>query len=88
MADVTFPSVPRVVSLLQYDDIESSRDSLPLAGYPVICVTVRPGSHTRTYFSTRQVIHVEKSLSCECISRQVNTVYEVFYRCAHLTTHL
>ncbi|XP_062242743.1 FRAS1-related extracellular matrix protein 2-like [Platichthys flesus] len=39
MADVTFPSVPRVVSLLQYDDIDRSRDSLPLAGYPVICVT-------------------------------------------------
>ncbi|XP_053278893.1 FRAS1-related extracellular matrix protein 2b [Pleuronectes platessa] len=39
MADVTFPSVPRVVSLLQYDEIDRSRDSLPLAGYPVICVT-------------------------------------------------
>ncbi|KAI3354096.1 hypothetical protein L3Q82_018646 [Scortum barcoo] len=39
MADVTFPSVPRVVSLLHYDDIDRSRDLLPVAGYPVICVT-------------------------------------------------
>ncbi|XP_068172836.1 FRAS1-related extracellular matrix protein 2b [Antennarius striatus] len=39
MADVTFPSVPRVVSLLHYDDIDKSRDSLPVAGYPVICIT-------------------------------------------------
>lgn len=39
MADVTFPSVPRVVSLLHYDDIDRSRDSSPVAGYPVICVT-------------------------------------------------
>ncbi|KAK2912903.1 FRAS1-related extracellular matrix protein 2b [Channa argus] len=39
MADVTFPSVPRVVSLLHYDDIDKTRDSLPVAGYPVVCVT-------------------------------------------------
>lgn len=42
MADVTFPSVPRVVSLLHYDDIDRNKDLLPVAGYPVICVTVRP----------------------------------------------
>lgn len=42
MADVTFPSVPRVVSLLHYDDIDRSKGVLPVAGYPVICVTVRP----------------------------------------------
>lgn len=40
MADVTFPSVPRVVSLLHYDDIDRSRDSPLIPGYPVICVTV------------------------------------------------
>lgn len=40
MADVTFPSVPRVVSLYHYDDIDRIRDSQPVAGYPVICVTV------------------------------------------------
>ncbi|XP_072315190.1 FRAS1-related extracellular matrix protein 2-like [Eucyclogobius newberryi] len=39
MADVTFPSVPRVVSLLQYDHAERSRVQSPPAGYPVICVT-------------------------------------------------
>ncbi|KAM7412782.1 hypothetical protein PAMA_020251 [Pampus argenteus] len=39
MADVTFPSVPRVVSLLHYDEIDRTLDSPPVAGYPVICVT-------------------------------------------------
>ncbi|XP_030600425.1 FRAS1-related extracellular matrix protein 2b isoform X2 [Archocentrus centrarchus] len=39
MADVTFPSVPRVVSLLHYDDTDRTRSSPPVAGYPVICVT-------------------------------------------------
>ncbi|KAM6946095.1 FRAS1-related extracellular matrix protein 2b [Aplochiton taeniatus] len=38
MADVTFPSVPLVVSLLQYDDTRTAHRS-PLAGYPVVCVT-------------------------------------------------
>lgn len=41
MADVTFPSIPRVVSLYHYDDIRRSGDSLPVAGYPAVCVTVR-----------------------------------------------
>lgn len=41
MADVTFPSLPHVVSLLHYDDVARTPDSLhPPAGYPVICVTV------------------------------------------------
>lgn len=41
MADVTFPSLPHVVSLLHYDKAARTADSLhPLAGYPVICVTV------------------------------------------------
>uniref|UniRef100_A0AAV2K4I5 Calx-beta domain-containing protein n=1 Tax=Knipowitschia caucasica TaxID=637954 RepID=A0AAV2K4I5_KNICA len=39
MADVTFPSVPRVVSLQQYDHMQRSGDPSPTAGYPVICVT-------------------------------------------------
>ncbi|TDH04980.1 hypothetical protein EPR50_G00138290 [Perca flavescens] len=40
MADVTFPSLPHVVSLLHYDDVTRTTDSLhPPAGYPVICVT-------------------------------------------------
>uniref|UniRef100_A0A9J8DE10 FRAS1 related extracellular matrix 2b n=1 Tax=Cyprinus carpio carpio TaxID=630221 RepID=A0A9J8DE10_CYPCA len=39
MADVTFPAVPVVVSLLQYDDTSSTRDTQPVAGYPVVCVT-------------------------------------------------
>lgn len=52
MADVTFPSVPRVVSLLHYDDIERTRDVPPVAGYPVICVTV--GSNCNEYWHTFQ----------------------------------
>lgn len=41
MADVTFPSLPHVVSLLHYDNVARTADMLhPPAGYPVICVTV------------------------------------------------
>ncbi|XP_061419974.1 LOW QUALITY PROTEIN: FRAS1-related extracellular matrix protein 2-like [Lethenteron reissneri] len=40
MADVTFPSVPHVVSLLLYDDTARARESPhPPAGYPIVCVT-------------------------------------------------
>ncbi|XP_070839908.1 FRAS1-related extracellular matrix protein 2a [Chaetodon trifascialis] len=40
MADVTFPSLPHVVSLLHYDNAARTADNLhPPAGYPVICVT-------------------------------------------------
>ncbi|XP_057694497.1 FRAS1-related extracellular matrix protein 2-like [Corythoichthys intestinalis] len=39
MADVTFPSVPRVLSLLRYDDADENADWLPVAGYPLVCVT-------------------------------------------------
>ncbi|KAG5284008.1 hypothetical protein AALO_G00021940 [Alosa alosa] len=45
MADVTFPSLPRVVSLLHYDgvrtksDVGSKENLQPPAGYPVVCVT-------------------------------------------------
>lgn len=41
ISDVTFPSLPHVVSLLHYDDASRTSDNLhPPAGYPVICVTV------------------------------------------------
>nr|XP_020476103.1 FRAS1-related extracellular matrix protein 2 isoform X2 [Monopterus albus] len=40
MADVTFPSLPHVVSLLHYDNVARTPDNFhPPAGYPVICVT-------------------------------------------------
>ncbi|MFT7807597.1 FRAS1-related extracellular matrix protein 3 isoform X1 [Arapaima gigas] len=40
VADVTFPAVPQVVSLLMYDDTARAKDSPhPTNGYPVICVT-------------------------------------------------
>ncbi|KAM9319860.1 FRAS1-related extracellular matrix protein 2 [Gastrophryne carolinensis] len=40
MADVTFPSVPQVVSLFIYDDTSRAKDSPnPVAGYPVVCIT-------------------------------------------------
>ncbi|KAL7847345.1 hypothetical protein SRHO_G00223250 [Serrasalmus rhombeus] len=40
MADVTFPSLPHVVSLLHYDDITRTKaNAHPPAGYPVVCVT-------------------------------------------------
>ncbi|KAG1928449.1 FRAS1-related extracellular matrix protein 2a isoform X1 [Pimephales promelas] len=40
MADVTFPSLPHVVSLLHYDDVRRTKENAhPAAGYPVVCVT-------------------------------------------------
>lgn len=43
MADVTFPSLPHVVSLFHYDDVARTPENLhPPAGYPVVCVTVSP----------------------------------------------
>ncbi|XP_008575110.1 PREDICTED: FRAS1-related extracellular matrix protein 2 [Galeopterus variegatus] len=40
MADVTFPSVPQIVSLLMYDDTSRAKESAgPVSGYPVVCVT-------------------------------------------------
>lgn len=43
MADVTFPSLPHVLSLLHYDHVARTPENLhPPAGYPVVCVTVSP----------------------------------------------
>ncbi|XP_004577563.2 FRAS1-related extracellular matrix protein 2 [Ochotona princeps] len=40
MADVTFPSVPQVMSLLVYDDSSRAKEGAgPVSGYPVICIT-------------------------------------------------
>ncbi|XP_012886943.1 PREDICTED: FRAS1-related extracellular matrix protein 2 [Dipodomys ordii] len=40
MADVTFPSVPQIVSLLIYDDTSKAKEGTgPASGYPVVCVT-------------------------------------------------
>ncbi|KAJ8000694.1 hypothetical protein DPEC_G00183020 [Dallia pectoralis] len=40
VADVTFPAVPTVVSLLMYDDTARAKDQPhPSNGYPVVCVT-------------------------------------------------
>uniref|UniRef100_A0ABM5GJ71 FRAS1-related extracellular matrix protein 3 isoform X1 n=1 Tax=Pogona vitticeps TaxID=103695 RepID=A0ABM5GJ71_9SAUR len=40
VADVTFPAVPQVVSLLLYDDTAKSKENpQPPNGYPVVCVT-------------------------------------------------
>lgn len=40
IADVTFPSVPQIVSLLMYDDASRAKESTgPVSGYPVICIT-------------------------------------------------
>ncbi|KAM7168527.1 FRAS1-related extracellular matrix protein 3 isoform 1-T1 [Macrochelys suwanniensis] len=40
IADVTFPAVPQVVSLLMYDDTSKSKENPhPPTGYPIVCVT-------------------------------------------------
>lgn len=49
VADVTFPAVPQVVSLLNYDDTERAKvHPNPPTGYPVVCVTVS-FTHTHTH---------------------------------------
>ncbi|XP_077574702.1 FRAS1-related extracellular matrix protein 3 [Stigmatopora nigra] len=47
VADVTFPAVPHVVSLLAYDDTSKTQDHpYPVNGYPVVCVTAcNPKNH-------------------------------------------
>lgn len=41
VADVTFPAVPQVVSLLMYDDTAKTKEKPhPPNGYPVVCMTV------------------------------------------------
>lgn len=41
VADVTFPAVPQVVSLLLYDNADEVKERpRPPNGYPVVCVTV------------------------------------------------
>lgn len=39
LADVTFPSIPSVISLRDYDKMDKARAE-PSPGYPVVCVTV------------------------------------------------
>ncbi|XP_043828212.1 FRAS1-related extracellular matrix protein 3 [Dromiciops gliroides] len=40
IADVTFPAIPQVVSLLLYDDTPTTKEKAsPPNGYPVVCVT-------------------------------------------------
>ena len=38
LADVTFPTEPKVLSLSDYDNVAKAAES-PVAGYPVVCVT-------------------------------------------------
>jgi hypothetical protein len=50
VADVTFPAVPTVVSLLMYDDTARARDNPhPSTGYPIVCVTVSGGHRAQTH---------------------------------------
>uniref|UniRef100_UPI00398EB886 FRAS1-related extracellular matrix protein 2-like isoform X2 n=1 Tax=Pristiophorus japonicus TaxID=55135 RepID=UPI00398EB886 len=40
VADVTFPAIPQVVTLLMYDDTTKAKETPnPPTGYPVVCVT-------------------------------------------------
>lgn len=70
MADVTFPSVPVVKSLLQYDDTISVPESRPEAGYPVICVTV-----CIEFYIPSSVLH------CELDSISAQNVYRYLVIC-------
>lgn len=95
MADVTFPSVPRVVSLLHYDDIDKTRNSLPVAGYPVICVTVRSmigNKYLAKGFSLIYFVNdsLSKAFSLTSVVTERKILYkEVFSRGAHfINTYL
>ena len=62
VADVTFPAVPVVISLLMYDDTARARDNpRPSTGYPVVCVTVSGHIHTlaHTHTHTRTHTHTQ-----------------------------
>uniref|UniRef100_A0A8B9H3L6 FRAS1 related extracellular matrix 2a n=1 Tax=Astyanax mexicanus TaxID=7994 RepID=A0A8B9H3L6_ASTMX len=88
MADVTFPSLPHVVSLLHYDDVRRTKaNAHPPAGYPVVCVTVcaSPSQYLNyfsqnilvpiSYFGTVQMFKLFKFLiSRMCQPRKVGTV--------------
>ena len=61
VADVTFPAVPVVISLLMYDDTARARDSpRPSTGYPVVCVTVSGHIHTLAHTHTHEHTHTHK----------------------------
>lgn len=58
MADVTFPSLPHVVSLLHYDDVRrTTHNASPPAGYPVVCVTVCLSVLSRAVYELYKDVH-------------------------------
>ncbi|XP_020845600.1 FRAS1-related extracellular matrix protein 3 [Phascolarctos cinereus] len=58
-ADVTFPAIPQVVSLLLYDDTSSTKEKpSPPAGYPVVCVTACNSKYS-DYDKTGSICTVE-----------------------------
>lgn len=68
VADVTFPAVPQVVSLLMYDDTDKVKDTPhPPNGYPVVCVTVSVNAsasfNSHTYLSGSFVFNLPYVLS-------------------------
>lgn len=55
VADVTFPAIPQVVSLLMYDDTSKMKDRpYPPNGYPVVCVTVSETPLYSLYYKIKQ----------------------------------
>lgn len=78
MADVTFPSLPHVVSLLHYDNIARTSDNLhPPAGYPVICVTVSQAETSHD----GDISGIELNLiACSCMLNWNLTDYRLFIR--------
>ncbi|KAK2823406.1 hypothetical protein Q7C36_020006 [Tachysurus vachellii] len=65
MADVTFPSLPHVVSLLHYDVRRTVHNAHPPAGYPVVCVTACNTKHPE-YEKTRSICaseHINDTLT-------------------------
>lgn len=79
VADVTFPAVPQVVSLLMYDDTAKTKEKPhPPNGYPVVCMTVSVilllllgATHTtHTNFS----VGIGLVISCRLATRSTTTL--------------
>uniref|UniRef100_A0A8C4U5I8 FRAS1 related extracellular matrix 3 n=1 Tax=Falco tinnunculus TaxID=100819 RepID=A0A8C4U5I8_FALTI len=59
VADVTFPAVPQVVSLLMYDNTAKSKENPhPPTGYPVVCVTACNPKYS-DYYKTGSICTTE-----------------------------
>lgn len=88
VADVTFPAIPQVTSLLMYDDTSKTKDKPhPPNGYPVVCVTV---SHStiKTKRSTFAVMVIIENILVIMFQKNVKLIMLSFRPATRSTTTL